>query len=156
MAKTSEAEKNESREMLREYVKPGQTVFCILRHRAASGMSRVIQLVTFVDGEPRFLGFHTARLCGYTWDRKREGIRISGVGMDMGFALVYELSNALFRGGFGCIGKGCPSNDHANGDRDYTPHYDGTPRNSDEVGKNLKPHSHYHQSGGYALRHGWL
>ena len=37
----------------------------------------------------------------------------------------------------------CPSNDHSNGDRDYTPH-----------GPN---HKHWHDSdGGYALRHEWL
>lgn len=37
---------------------------------------------------------------------------------------------------FECIGHGCPSNDHCNGDRDYTPHH--------------------HNSGGYALKHRWL
>lgn len=32
------------------------------------------------------------------------------------------ISRVLYPQGFGCIGEGCPSNDHSNGDRDYTPH----------------------------------
>jgi len=43
---------------------------------------------------------------------------------------------ALFSGGFTCPGKDCPSNDHSNGDRDYTPHM--------------------HTDPGYALRQRWL
>lgn len=45
--------------------------------------------------------------------------------------------------GFECIGqnedrsKSCPSNDHVNGDRNYSP-------------------DHIHSDGGYALRHRWL
>ena len=54
----------------------------------------------------------------------------------MGFAVIYELSQALFPKGFECIGEKCPSNDHSNGDRDYTPHH--------------------HNSGGYALKHRWM
>jgi hypothetical protein len=46
--------------------------------------------------------------------------------------VVYELAAALFPGGFRCTGEQCPSNEHTNGDRDYSPHH--------------------HQSGGYAFR----
>ena len=57
--------------------------------------------------------------------------------MEMGFSLVYTLSSTLYPEGFKCIGYGrCPSNDHRNGDRDYSPHQ--------------------HDSGGYAINHEWL
>lgn len=39
-----DAEREEAKATLREILKPGQTVYCILRHRSASGMMRVIDL----------------------------------------------------------------------------------------------------------------
>lgn len=42
--------------------------------------------------------------------------------MDMIMDTVYHLSRVLFRDGFTCTGKDCPSNDHHNGDRNYKPH----------------------------------
>ncbi len=39
------AEQAEALAKLRKMLKPGDTVYCILRHRAASGMSRTIDLV---------------------------------------------------------------------------------------------------------------
>jgi hypothetical protein len=65
-----------------------------------------------------------------------DGIVVRGCGMDMGFHLVYNLSSILFADSFTCIGPGCPSNDHSNGDKDYTPHL--------------------HTDAGYALRSAWI
>ena len=105
------------------------------------------------DGSPRVwaYGWNAAKALGYTMDRDREGLRVSGCGMDMGFHVVYSLSRVLYPDGFECIGEGCPSNDHSNGDRDYTPHLNG--------GK--APHepgyvAHWHSNGGYALRQRWV
>lgn len=75
-------------------------VFCIVRHVSASGMSRVIQLLTFIDGEPRYLGFHAARLLGWSYDRKHEGIKVQGCGMNMCFHTVYTLAQALYKDGY--------------------------------------------------------
>lgn len=137
---TKERERNEARERLREWIKPGDTLFCILRHRSASGMSRVIDVkgVERNGGDLGILayGYNIAQALGLRYDRDRDGIRVSGCGMDMGFHIVYELGHALFGDGYDCIGERCPSNDHSNGDRDYTPHR--------------------HKDGGYALRHRWL
>lgn len=70
------------------------------------------------------------------WE-KSLGLTVGGCGMDMGFHLVYNLSRVLFPSGFECIGKGCPSNDHSNGDRNYEPH-------------------RHTGDGGYAIKHRWL
>ena len=82
--------------------------------------------------------------------------------MDMGFHLVYSLSYALWPDGFGCVGAGCPSNDHSNGDRDYTPH-GPTDANGDPEDRDPGPGEardglvrHWHRDGGYALRQRWL
>jgi hypothetical protein len=125
----------DARALAESWVKPGDTVHTIVRHVSRSGMSRNIDAVKLTDGDYLYLSRIAAVLLGYP--QARDGsVKIGGCGMDMGFALVYELSHALFSGGFECIGEGCPSNDHSNGDRDYSPHQ--------------------HNSGGYALKQRWL
>lgn len=130
-------DKQSSKEKLLELVKPGDTVYTILRHVSRSGMTRVIDLLVMSEESPRSMSHYAADLMGCRMDRDRWGVKIGGAGMDMGFHLVYSLSYCLFKEtGFGCIGEGCPSNDHSNGDRDYTPHM--------------------HSDPGYALKQRWL
>lgn len=166
MATWTKQEKAQAIERLRVWIKPGDTVHCILRHVSRSGLSRVIQCVKLephpdIPGavSEAWLGYNIAQACGYRYDRQREGVIVGGCGMDMGFAVVYDLGRTLYGAGFGCIGDRCPSNDHSNGDRDYTPHDDGTPRTAAEVGTDMpgaRAHRHYHTDGGYALKHRWL
>lgn len=139
-----EAARLEAIERLRAILKPGDTVHCVLRHCSRSGMQRVIELVK-VDcastyaGAPRMLhiGYNAALAMGDRYDRDRNGIVIGGCGMDMGFALVYNLARTLWPDGHDCSGREtCASNDHSNGDRSYEPHR--------------------HSDGGYALKHSWL
>lgn len=106
MSKTTKAaaDMEESREALRKLLNSGDKVYCILRHVSSSGMSRVIDLVIptpaegAYDGKAgiRSIGWHAARAMGSTWDDKRQGIKIGGCGMDMGFALVYNLGHAVW------------------------------------------------------------
>lgn len=118
-------------------LKPGDTIYTILRHVSSSGMTRAISLVAVGDDrEPWDFSYLAARAMDDRIDGKHDGIRTTGAGMDMGYQLVYNLGRTLFPESFDCIGEGCPSNDHSNGDRDYTPHR--------------------HSDGGYALRHRWL
>lgn len=169
MTKAQQAERAEALERLREWLKPGDTVYTILRHVSRSGMQRNIAPVVFLDGRadnPRFLYWNVALVLGMTPDREREGVKVGGCGMDMGFHLVYSLSSALFRDGFGCIGEGCPSNDHSNGDRDYRAHV-SCEYGCRSTGGRAAPdacvhpdlpnqHVHWHRDGGYALRQRWL
>lgn len=136
--RVNEELRQESLARLRELLPPGATVHCVLRHKSRSGMCRWIDLFTFEpDGSKTYLS-------GYAWnvgtgegahpaDQSGGGLRVSGCGMDMGFALVYDLSRRLYRDGFACIGERCPSNDHNN--------------------RETRQH---HPDGGYALRHDWI
>jgi hypothetical protein len=149
MSKHTDAEREEAAKELRKLIKPKQRVYCLLRSRASSGMSRVIDLFIVVpdyetvyptkpeggkdydNGKQKLVG-HRLRSIGYTaakamddrWDSDKQGIRIGGCGMDMGFALVYDLGQTLW----------------PNGTR--KPH--GT--------RNGEPD----RAGGYALKHEWL
>lgn len=78
-------------------IKPGDTVYCILRHVSSSGMSRVIDLFVVRNNEPRHISWSAATAVGWKYDSNKNGIRVGGCGMDMGFHLVYTLSRVLFR-----------------------------------------------------------
>jgi hypothetical protein len=153
MATQKAKERDEAIERLREWVKPGDTIYTILRHKSSSGMSRVIDMLKIEDNRVMTLGWNAAKALGDRFDNDREGVRVSGAGMDMGFHLVMNLGYVLFPDGFGCVGEHCPSNDHFNGDRDYTPHGNGMTPHRREV---LIGADHWHTSGGYALNHKWL
>lgn len=158
-------ERTEALARLREWLKPGDTVWTVLRHVSRSGMQRTVSLVLIEDDgrgngpELRDIDGTVARALGLPFDRDRGGVKVRGAGMDAGFWLVYELSRALRPHGFGCTGAKCPSNDHTNGDRDYTPHDD-----YDEVcyacthgeACTAKHGGHWHRDGGYALRSRWV
>ena len=105
-------------------------------------MSRDIDLYTFKpddlpDRPPVkfWLSYQAAKAGAGDFNTRKDCIRMGGAGMDMGFALAYNLGRCLFPDGFACIGERCPSNDHSNrGSRDNKQHSDG----------------------GYALRQEWI
>lgn len=142
MSKISKAREQECKDQLRKWIKPGDTVYTVLKHVSRSGMYRAIDLFVIHDNRPvRVSGWASDLLEGY--DNRHEACRASGCGMDMGFHLVYNLSYLLFPE-YDCLADSlkdspyryCPSPDHVNhnGDcRSNTTHHDG-----------------------YALRHEWM
>ena len=119
MAKHSKSERAEALVGLRELFKPGDSVHLILESVSRSGMSRSIRvLAPYVrtdDGQIDYL--HPNHLVSVALGVRRstrEGVIMGGCGMDMGFALVYELAHALYPQ-YQCLGKGkCPSSYHVN------------------------------------------
>lgn len=174
--KADKARAAEHLETLRGILKPGDTVHTVIRHVSSSGMSRRIDLYKVEHDGPRygtdlrFLTGYVAAVLGYRWDDRngKHGLVVGGCGMDMGFHVVYNLARVLFPDGHGCIGEGCPSNDHSNGDRDWTPHDPDAWDTNSEMASGLdrmrarerqeqtgKRH-HWHRDGGYALRQRWI
>ena len=133
--KERDERKAQAVEHLRTILKPGDTVYTVLKSRARSGMYRhVALLIGGKDGLSNISGYVADAL---QWRLHDDGaLGVSGCGMDVGFEAVYNTASVLFRDGFQCIGEGCPANDHTNGDWNYTPHT--------------------HKDGGYALRQRWL
>jgi len=91
-------EKSESRQVLLELLKPGDTVYTVLKHVSRSGMMRHIQLKIARDGDICDITYHAARVLGGSI-AKDGGIRVAGCGMDMGFALIYNLGAVLWPNG---------------------------------------------------------
>lgn len=126
------------RRELKKMLKPGDTVYTILRHCSSSGMSRRISLIAMVKGKPVNLDWWAERLGIAKRHRDKDGLSVGGCGMDMGFHLAYSLGSGMYPHGVNCAGEGrCRSNDHVNGSRDY-----------DRKKK--------HNDGGYAFQHSWL
>lgn len=85
----------DSKILLRSYLKPGATVYTIVTHVSKSGMSRRIRCFRIDDGEPYDISGHVALILGYRRNDRDGGVIVGGCGMDMGFHLVNNLSYAL-------------------------------------------------------------
>lgn len=122
-------EKDEAVQYLRKMLKPGDTVYTVLRHVSSSGMSRRMDLFVIRKNVPYWISGYVGRVLGLRRHPKHDGLTVSGCGMDMGFHVVYSLSQCLFPKGFK-VPKG------------------GHGRNGDTSG--------YDNDGGYALNQRWL
>ena len=141
MSATAKKEQEEARVKLREWLQPGMTVYTILRHVSRSGMSRDVGVVLmWPDGSTLNPNHLVAKATGGRVNKAGDGVVMGGCGMDMGFALVNDLSYNLFPDGFDCIGDKCPAADHFN---NVTAPASGV------------WHHDSHQ-GAYALRQRWL
>lgn len=118
--------KAEAIKYLQGMLKPGDTVYCILRNVSRSGMSRQIDfLVAKSDAgcKPHHISHWIARALDYP-QADGGALKVGGCGMDMGFEVVYNLGRALWP--------------------------NGTPKPHGR--RNGEPDS----DGGYALKHSWL
>jgi hypothetical protein len=108
-------------------IKPNDKIYTTLTHVSSSGMSRSIKVFIMRDNKPENITNLVAKICDYRIDDKNGGLKVGGCGMDMGFAVVYDLSYQLFPKGFDVVGIG---------------------RNGDTSGHDM--------DGGYALKQAWL
>ncbi len=177
-------------EQLRGWIKPGDTVYTVLDHVSSSGMTRHIRVVVpMVDGKNGnsrvdFIhpNYSVAKATGHKQAKRGDGVVIGGCGMDMGFALICDLSHVLYGEGYQCLGEGkCPSAYHSNHHNTvHCPagcwhnrelgHYVVTDASDDNVhyrclrcdGKGRVPNPEGPQrfdlihKDGYALKHRWL
>lgn len=91
------AERRDEIAKLRSRLKPGTTIYTVLRHVSDTGMSRLIDLYYVEEGEIRRITWSTAIALERTYDRRKEALRINGCGMDMGFDTVDSLARVIHR-----------------------------------------------------------
>jgi hypothetical protein len=110
----AESQREDALLRLRAILKPGDTVYCVLRNRSASGMTRRISVFALdkQDAKTRTAGwfihdisFDASKVLRERINHDDGGLIISGCGMDMGFHVVYELGRRLFPEGFGEEGQ---------------------------------------------------
>lgn len=73
------------------------TVYGIVRHVSASGMSRDIDLYIIKDNRPVYLTGYASTILGYPFSVKNGGMKVGGCGMDMVFHCVSSLCYAIDR-----------------------------------------------------------
>lgn len=95
----TQSQRQEALDALRAILKPGDTVYTVLRHRSASGMTRTIALCVIRDNEPRWFTYWLPFIGIGKRDDKHEGVKVEGCGMDMGFHVVYRLGQELWPDG---------------------------------------------------------
>lgn len=87
--------------MLKKILPKDSTVYCNLKHVSRSGMLRRIDFHSVSEDKSIiFLTGYIARLLSYSMDKNKDGLKVTGCGMDMGFSVVYDLSYALHSNGY--------------------------------------------------------
>lgn len=79
-----------------EYLKPGDTVYAILRHVSRNGMCRFVDLVVVKGNKPVRITWDAAKTLYMNYDRKREAIPVKGCGICPAHLLVSDLAWWLF------------------------------------------------------------
>ena len=93
-AKGFAARQEYCRKELRKILKPKSTIYTVLRSVSKSGMSREISAFAIQKGALRNLDCLVADAIGHAVGQ--HGIKAYGCGMNMGFALVSSLGEALW------------------------------------------------------------
>jgi len=73
-----------------------KTVYAIIRHVSASGMSRIIDFYVIKDERPYWLSGCISMVTGFKLDKSDRGLRVYGCGMDMAYHVVSSLSEELY------------------------------------------------------------
>lgn len=99
MTRATAAERDDAIKMLKNVLCEGTRVYTIIRGVAPSGLSRSMDVFVIRDNRPYRITSYVCDALQGSWDSKRCCLRVNGCGMDMGFAVVYELSMVLFNNG---------------------------------------------------------
>ena len=76
-------------------------LYTVLRHVSRSGMSRSIDVYSISEnGEKYRLSYYAKVILDLKFDTAHDGLKMIGCGMDMGFALVYNLAYAVYGDGY--------------------------------------------------------
>jgi hypothetical protein len=88
--------RDEALNELRRLCPPGTTVYTILRSVSRSGITRCISAVVAHGGEIHDLDWLICKIGLFSLSNKHQGMILRGCGMDMGYHLVYTLSQSLY------------------------------------------------------------
>jgi hypothetical protein len=98
---TTKQETASAIEQLRELFPAGSTAHTIIRHVSRSGMQRAISvLASTEDGGVQDVSWMVARAVGWRLHTHHDGVKVDGCGMDMGFHLIYTMSQVVHGDGY--------------------------------------------------------
>ena len=95
-AKGKELYREQCKQKLSKLLESVGTVYGIVRHVSASGMSRDIDLYVIKDNQMIYLTGYASTVLDYPMS-KNQGMKVGGCGMDMVFHCVSSLAQAIGR-----------------------------------------------------------
>lgn len=95
-AKGKELYREQCKQKLSKLLDGIDTVYGIVRHVSASGMSRDIDLYIIQDNRPVYLTGYASTVLDYPMS-KNQGMKVGGCGMNMVFHCVSSIANAIGR-----------------------------------------------------------
>lgn len=93
---------DEKKRELAEILTPGTVVYTVLRQVSRTGLTRRLSCLVVQDGAIRDITDLVAAVTPFSLDRSGFLV-VRGVGMDMGFHVVYELASVLFGNGYALV-----------------------------------------------------
>lgn len=106
MIKINKEERDDAIKSLKKLLGRNKTIYTIVRHVSQSGMQRRISCFVPVKNkrldvtvhEIVCIDWYIEKLGHYKRHTSKEGLIVNGCGMDMGFAVVYDVSSTLYKG----------------------------------------------------------
>lgn len=94
----SKAQEKEARAHLKKVLRKDDKLYAVIKSVSRSGMTRRMEFYYIRKNKPRLITPWIARACGYS-DDCYKGMLVKGCGMDMIFAVVYDVSAVLYGDG---------------------------------------------------------
>ena len=82
---------------LREAITPGATIYVLLRHKNKLGTCRWIEFYHIHDGQLKCITWDVSLVIQGEYCREHDAVKTTGVGLDVGYASVRDLSDVLGR-----------------------------------------------------------
>lgn len=95
-AMNTQIDRDNAIEKLRELVPQGATIYVLLRRKNALGTCRWLEFYHIRDNELRCITWDVAQAIDGPYCRQHDALRVTGAGLDVGYASVDHLSQVLF------------------------------------------------------------
>jgi predicted nucleotidyltransferase len=95
----TEVQRDTAIQKLREVITPGATIYVVLRRKNQLGTCRWLEFYHVHDGELKRITWDVALAIQCEYCREHDAVKVTGSGLDVGFASVDSLGDALFSTG---------------------------------------------------------
>jgi hypothetical protein len=93
----TEVQRDTAIQKLREVITPGATIYVVLRRKNQLGTCRWLEFYHVHEGELKRITWDVALAIQCEYCREHDAVKITGTGLDVGYASVRDLSDVLSR-----------------------------------------------------------
>ena len=92
----TEVQRDTAVKKLRGVIAPGATIYVLLRRKNKLGNCRWLEFYHIHDGQLKCITWDVALAIQAEYCREHDAVKFTGAGLDVGYASVRDLSDALF------------------------------------------------------------